>query len=201
MIFFFCCCCLSGQVMNITCSRVVYISMVIIFGYYYQNILACCTVNKWLVLCMLCSSTVWQYKQYKFFLLTCGSASFFLSYFISQWKLRMWLHIVCRRDGEVKTGVICRLVSNKNCGLSVWLCRTNKKIRPQIYCRVKFLHFFILLLMHFMTLNQFKNCWHIFLKKPCNYLIQQNFKMFLKSHTYKNCSMLLKTMIVLQETM
>lgn len=158
--------------------------------------MACCTVNKWLVLCMLCSSTVWQYKQYKFFLLICGSASFFLSYFVLQRKLRMWLQIVCRRDGEVKSGVPCRLASNKNCGLFVVV--QNKQENKTIYCSVKFLDFFILLLMHFLTLNQLKNCWHIFFKKkPVNYLVQlviYNFKMFLKSHTYKNCSMLLKAM-------
>lgn len=74
-----CRCFLSRQVMSITCSRVVYIYIVIIFVIIIRNILACCTVSKRLVLCMLCSRTVWQYKQYKFFLLTCVSVSYFIS--------------------------------------------------------------------------------------------------------------------------
>lgn len=60
----FCCCCLSGQAMNITCSRVVYISIVIIFWLLLLSKTYWHVVQSINDLYCVCSAvvTVWQYK-------------------------------------------------------------------------------------------------------------------------------------------
>lgn len=86
--------------MNITCNRGVYIYIVIIFVITIKHIMACCTVSKWLVLCMLCSSAVWKYKQYKHFLWTCVPALSFISECIISFMVSVWVFFRVLGEGE-----------------------------------------------------------------------------------------------------